>query len=74
MGLQPSDQILVKRLQPSCGQVEQKILTIEMATKIRSLFLMFQIFLYTYFFFSMATKFRSWDYNLMIEFKLRNYD
>ncbi len=73
MGLQPSDQILVKRLQPSCGQVEQKILTIEMATKIRSLFLMFQI-IYIYIYISMTTKFRSWDYNLMIEFKLKNYN
>jgi hypothetical protein len=44
MGLQPGNQILVEGLQPGCGQVDQKILTIKMATKIRSLFLMVQIF------------------------------
>ncbi len=44
-----------------------------MATKIRSLFLMFQI-IYIYIYISMTTKFRSWDYNLMIEFKLKNYN
>jgi hypothetical protein len=43
MGLQHGNQILGEGLQLGCGQVDQKILTIEMATKIRSLFLMVQI-------------------------------
>jgi hypothetical protein len=38
MGLRPSDWIQVEGLSLSCGQVNQKILAIEMATKIGSLF------------------------------------